>query len=169
MCRAYPSGGIPGCGTTSAAPPAAGTPCNANRQQHFQQAAVAAYSILSNRWSEWALGPKSYDGYPLQRAIQASQQLYLDISAAATTRAPRRTGSRWRRSRPYGRGSDAFTINAYLRDPKFNLGGNPVEWEYTPARLVYDLKLIYEAANRVGAALGLTPLVKPTDAIWNRY
>ena len=65
--------------------------------------------------------------------------------------------------------SDAFTINAYLRDPKFTLGGNPVEWEYTPARLVYDLKLIYEAANRVGAALGLTPLVKPTDAIWNRY
>ena len=95
LCRAYPSGGTPGCGTTSAAPPAAGTPCNANRQQHFQQAAVAAYSILSNRWSEWALGPKSYDGYPLQRAIQASQQLYLDISAAATTRAPRRTGSRW--------------------------------------------------------------------------
>jgi hypothetical protein len=86
LCRASPSGGIPG-GTTSAAPPTAATPCNANREQHFQQKAVAEYSILGNR-----TGPEH-----------------------------------------------VYSVH--------HLGGNPVEWEYTLARLVYDLKLIYAARD----------------------
>src|SRR6187200_2615821 len=83
---------------------------------------------------------------PLQRAIQASQQLYLDISGVADdacTAAHRLALAAIPAiSVP---ASDALVMNAYLRNPKFNLGGSPAEWDSTLARLVYDLKLVYEA------------------------
>jgi hypothetical protein len=144
--------------------------CTAARQARFESAAVSAYTGLSNGWGEWANRPHSYDGYPLQRALQAAQQLQVAmLSSSDDACAPAHRLALAAVAPLAEPASRALVLNAHLRDPRYNNGANQADWTRTLAELVGNLKVVHSAANRFAAALGLPPFASPIDGIWDRY